>query len=134
VEAYADGHVVLAPQAWLGHPLPIASAITGVPDLGADNWVVVFARSGCDDCERLAREIRRRPLVRARIAWIEVPNETPTGSAEGEHASPGTVGRLDSRYKWVVHTPSAVIVSGGVVRAASGDVGEIVRWAESGQW
>ncbi len=129
-----DNLVVLEPEKWVGHPMPLLPFIQDAPAqlrpnrkplrdrLVEGEWIVVFYRHDCPKCqEQLPKYemLARRSAIDAdapHVALIEIP---PYGGLHQQLLPPDTacvLGRLNDEKDWFIETPVQLTISvGGVV-------------------
>jgi len=116
--------VILEPETWIGQPLPIATHIDIGDQLLEGEWILVLFHHDCPKCqealpryEELAQQLIQNGS-NTRIAAVEVP---PYGE-KTKHAVASLYGRLTDKQEWFVQAPVEIVVEGGIVRGASGEL------------
>jgi len=117
---YSPGDfVAIDPVDLVGHRFDLVEYIEGGDALLRDNWVVIFSRKNCTECQRLGQHLKSNRseftlFDNTRVAFLETsPIEWAPVSAGDESEIREYI--LDTSYRWVVETPSAVFVSNGIV-------------------
>jgi hypothetical protein len=112
---------VLEPETWTGKTLPIMARIDCAEQIQQDRWLIMLFHHDCPDCAEalpVFGEIADNFLGNEdtlQLALIEVP---PYGVETGSHDSACLLGRMDESKKWMVVTPSVLLLADGVVRHA----------------
>jgi thiol-disulfide isomerase/thioredoxin len=123
--------VLLAPEKWIGQPLPILDSIdmTQPSSLLQDSWILVFYHYDCPKCqealiryERLAERFR---MVNdnINIAFIELP---PFATSSPIPAHFCRLGHLRLRTEGLIMMPSEVRMVNGRVASATSELGQAV--------
>ena len=116
--------VVLEPQTWLGQPWPLLGHIDVGNRLGRGRWTVVLYRDGCPHCQEGLPHYRRRAMEEDRrgsppTAFIELPPYAPAADAPPDAAAACLSGRVSDARDWFIETPTILVLSDGLVLAAS---------------
>lgn len=120
---YAHGDfVAIDPVKLVGQRFDLTEYIKGGKEILRDDWIVVFSRRSCEECQNLKRFLTANPdhfqinvpNRNTQVAFLEASQIANTYfSANKEFAVKEYF--LDASYRWVVETPSAVYVSNGIV-------------------
>jgi hypothetical protein len=111
--AQAGGFMILEPEDWIGHDLPIAAYINA--DLSHGRWTVLFHRHDCPQCQQELSKFEQL-AHKERVALVEVP---PFGDSISPNNGAAMHARLSSEREWFVQTPVQIILENGIVVAAS---------------
>lgn len=122
----------LAPGDWAGRTLPIGEHVDIWRKLQRGKWVVLLYRANCAECSQLIRayfDEGNRALGAPddhQTALIEVGfarRAEPIPEKWGETPRRPLLGRLDDSRRWVVHTPTVLLLSDGIVVRAREEFG-----------
>lgn len=112
---------VLEPETWIDETLPIMAQVDCTDSLQQGRWLIMLFHHDCPDCaeakpafEALAENFVGNEDT-LQLALIEIP---PYGVEAGPHDSACLIGRMDESKKWMVVTPSVLLLADGVVRHA----------------
>lgn len=112
--------IAFSPLTWVGHEFPLLPWMIDGPDLREGTWVILFHRRGCPQCESVRAEYERAVAATAssvrtfQIALIDVAAGKDHTRAF-THIDGMVECRLDTSRRWIIDTPSAVILRNGVV-------------------
>lgn len=112
---------VLEPGTWVDKPLPIMAHMDQADQLQQDNWVIMLFHHDCPDCEKTMPAFEQiadnfvgnEDILK--LALVEIP---PYGYDEDAHDCACLLARMDRSKKWMVTTPSVLMLTNGVVRHA----------------
>jgi len=112
---------VLEPETWTGETLPIMGRIDCAEQLQQGRWLIMLLHHDCPDCaealpvfeEIAANFVGNEDTLQ--LALIEIP---PYGHETAPPDSACLLGRMDESKKWMVVTPSVLLLADGVVRHA----------------
>lgn len=132
--------VILEPQRWLGHRLPVLAHIVsagaatpgtaGVPELplgqrlSTDNWTIMFYHASCGECRAtipVYEQLAQRELNSGRtphVVFVRVPSGSGISTRGLFHSSLALHATLDATHEWFAQTPIAVQLHNGTVTAA----------------
>jgi hypothetical protein len=125
-------HVVLKPESWIGHPLPLSQYIDQGQALERGDWIVVFHSDGCSMCREAVPKFEQLGDLLSgagkapRFALVEMPPFANPSSAARQKHSRCVLARLSDSKRWSVPLPTALRVSDGRVTAATSLAKEIV--------
>jgi hypothetical protein len=125
-------HVVLKPESWIGHPLPLSQYIDQGQALERGDWIVVFHSDGCSMCREAVPKFEQLGDLLSgagkapRFALVEMPPfANPSSAARQKHLR-CVLARLSDSKRWSVPLPTALRVSDGRVTAITNLAKEIV--------
>ena len=111
---------VLEPETWVGKKLPILEHIDIGENLKKGNWVVLLYHYDCPECskaietyEQISHDLKNNEDF-LQIALIEVPPYCPNTGDENHSC---THGRLANTKKWLITTPTVVLLTNSRVVA-----------------
>lgn len=143
--ATADGGkiVILEPQKWVGHRLPVLGHIiaqsggAGLSDkIEHGQWIVLFYHASCDECQKAIsvyeRFVQQQAALKDAIgvAFVRAPSDSP-GTAHQRlfDINAALLGALDNSRKWFITTPAATeLKNGTVIRAADDAAAMNLHW------
>lgn len=114
--------VVLEPEQWVGKRFPLVDYIDIGQRLAAEKWIVVLYHDDCPACKQAIpkyEELARgwgRELPRARIALIQVRQQSGCADPLVSPDSPCVLGHLMDVKDWFVTAPVEVRLDGGIVK------------------
>lgn len=109
---------ILSPETWLGKPFPLAEHIDIGAQLSRGEWLVVFYREDCPACEQLLDALSGMAdegVSFDRLALVAIQDSLVRSDSIGLGPAGCLSGRLDRTRDWILATPVAITVSGGVV-------------------
>ncbi len=135
-DVFGDGEfVVLEPETWIGKRFPLFKYIDIGDQLAQGEWIVVLYHSDCSKCqdalptyELMARQRAYLPDTPG-VALIEVQRG---GRQLAKRCPSCSHGRLTEDRKWLVETPTVVVLLNGAVVSLGRDV-ESTRFVALGR-
>lgn len=124
----ANNPVVLKPNEWVGHELPIWREVGGYEEAVVGATILIFHQKGCSKCNLLLSQLTSFEQTAAKLVFIEVPPYSH--SEQSESRLPML--RLSDDYDWFIQTPSVVRVDGKEVLKLFTDADvQMLRFIES---
>lgn len=106
--------IQLEPVAWAGKEFPLRDHVTDGKKLMDGDWFVLLSRSGCDDCERVKKEIIDPAACENRL--IALLNITDDRSTASQNEKLTNAFRFVKDIDWIVETPVLLDLRNGIVR------------------
>lgn len=118
-----DRVVVVQPESWLGHALPIVGSIDLAETISEGRWQLVFVDWHCEQCRalidsyyRTVGEESRHGRGLGQVAFVEVPPYQARHRYDGD----GPLwGRLSNDVQWFIPTPLIVSLDNLEVKSIS---------------
>jgi hypothetical protein len=121
--------VVLRPEDWIGRPCPLFGHIDVGGRLEQGEWIVLFYRPDCSDCQQmLPRYLRRAAedgLPTEVLGWAVVDVAGVGGPNDGRVASSVLSGSLYPGRRWAVRTPTILRLRNGIVTQVAHSLEEV---------
>jgi hypothetical protein len=116
------GVLLLEPEKWEGHPLPILESLDIRQDLDHGEWTVVLLRQSCPHCQAVLDTLlkSKSPLSQGgrfrRLAFIDFDGTLTAKDSAMANLGASRVGQVDARlHKALVELPVIFDVIDGVV-------------------
>ena len=108
--ASVDSIVLLEPEEWLGHSLPISAFVKGSTRWKKGKWLLVFYRNDCMKCDKTLDRLSETHL--SQIAFVQLP---PTDNVVRRDSESAIWLQLDNAIDWFIEVPTIIEIHNGAV-------------------
>jgi len=106
--------VQLTPVSWIGKEFPLRNYVVDGQEIIHGNWIIMFSRPGCSDCEKVKVKLlengdRKEDIT---VAFLDITAQAIMGNS----ATTVRNFRLVPKINWIVETPVIIELNKGIVQ------------------